>query len=77
MSSKNVKTLHITWIQWATLIAAVATLVLIVAPRFRHSVSVQERVERVERPAQKDAEKSNRPRQGGGRHTQQPEMVAP
>lgn len=73
MASKNVKTLHITWVQWATLIAAVATLFLIMAPRFRqHPVSVREGAGETHRPEGKTVSPRHR-----GRYEQQPELVAP
>jgi hypothetical protein len=79
MTSKNVKTLQlqITWIQWVTLIAAIATLFLVAAPRFRqHPVpAVHEATEDNRRPERPEGKRG--PQRQRGTHEQQPEMVAP
>lgn len=73
MTSKNVKTLQISWIQWATLVAAVVTLVLVAAPRFRHTApSTRGGVQEI-------SEREDGSKQRGRRnlHQQQPEMITP
>jgi len=75
MASKNVKTLEITWIQWATLIAAIATLLLVLAPRMRlHTPPPQNAGEVKEVSRQERTEGKQRQR---GRYEQPPELIAP
>ncbi len=74
MASKNVKTLHITWVQWATLIASVATLFLVMAPRFRQPTApLHQGAGEVRRPEGKQGG----PQRQRGRYEQQPELIAP